>query len=472
MMHLLPSLRAKVDTKWGVQEVGFGCRIFDKNRREFHVLGPCFLNRKGWFWLVRPHDKEVPGLLWHEDVDWGETLDKVDQSQSTKLMKLLEHVIRKGRTADEKGKPPHNVDVKVIDVSSKKEKKKTTRSKEAELSGDETGEQGTKKPKKKSRTKEAESSENEKSKQGTTKAKKKSRKAQSAEEDSETEVEDKVLPFTISGMSQQDTESLATTMGMWALFWTLSKLELDPVPFVPAAYSQQMAIQAAVKKLEEQLDGLSNDLKSGKKSQSGGLKQEEHKNLKDAIKSTQESVKDLNKLLEKLQRNSSPEATIASELVDTKQRMAQLEVQVGKVEKDAAKETAIRLKEAETASKQSKADREFEQLERRMSEMEEQLEKLKGKKHGSKSAKKKKKKGKGKCDDGSQKVNSANESSDEEEEGGDEDTGGGKSNDGSGSGSTGKVKDDGGQGSSKKKNGGGGTGKQGNKSKEKTVQSY
>eukprot|EP00808_Paulinella_micropora_P006349 g30945.t1 len=48
MMHLLPSLRAKVDTKSGVQEVGFGCRIFDKNQREFHVLGPCFLYRKGW----------------------------------------------------------------------------------------------------------------------------------------------------------------------------------------------------------------------------------------------------------------------------------------------------------------------------------------------------------------------------------------------------------------------------------------
>eukprot|EP00808_Paulinella_micropora_P027037 g50245.t1 len=510
MMHLFPSLRAKVDTKWGVQEVGFGCRIFDKNRREFHVLGPCFLYRKGWFWLVRPHDKEVPGLLWHEDVDWGETLDKVDQSQSTKLMKLLEHIIRKGRTADEKGKPPQNVDIKVIDVSSKKEKKKTTRrSKEAELSGDETGEQETKKPKqKKSRTKEAEPSEDETSKQVTKKAKTKSRKAASAEEDSETEVEDnKVLPFTISGMSRQDTESLATTMGMWVkhaqvhpgkMWFTTyqspdpdtrtdmyqAEPELDSLPFVPAAYSQQMAIQAAVNKLEEQVNGLSNDLKSGKKSRSGGLKQQEHKNLQDAIKSTQESVKDLKKLLEKLQRDvgaykprapkkknkSSPEVTIASELVDTKERMALLEVQVGKVEKDTAKETANRLKEAENGSKQSKADR--EQLERRMSEMEKQLEKLKGKKHGSKPAKKKKKKGK-KCDDGSQKVDSDEEPSDEEEEkGGDEDTGGGKNNDGSGSGSTGKVKDDGGQGSSKKKNGDGGTAKQGNTSKEKTTQSW
>eukprot|EP00808_Paulinella_micropora_P018679 g57064.t1 len=97
---------------------------------------------------------------------------------------------------------------------------------------------------------------------------------------------------------------------------------------------------------------------------------------------------------------------------------------------------------------------------------------LKRKKTWKRICQKKKKKGKGKCDDGSQKVDSADESSDEEEEGGDEDTGGGKSNDGSGSGSTGKVKDDGGQGSSKKKNGGGGTGKEGNKSKEKTVQSY
>eukprot|EP00808_Paulinella_micropora_P004598 g63536.t1 len=112
---LVAKLEGKeVDTKSGVQEVGFGCRIFDKNKRELHVLGPCFLYRKGWFCLVRPHDKEVPGLLWHEDVDWGETLDK-------------------GRTADEKGKPPQNVDIKVIDVSSKKEKKKND--KEIEGSG-------------------------------------------------------------------------------------------------------------------------------------------------------------------------------------------------------------------------------------------------------------------------------------------------------------------------------------------------